>query len=260
MAQIFKVGGCVRDKLLGLENEANAVGQSYDKQLSLVNEKEALLLQQAGLTEAQKTAIMQQASQERIGIMLAEKQARADIQNAELDLVAGFGNFLKEIAGKNKKLAIAGVIAEQAAAIGKIVVNTGIANAKAVAASPLTFGQPWVTINTISGALGVATAVASGVKAIQQINSADSGAPASGTAPTAGGAGNAAAAPSLPTLQKTEAPQIQGTTGGNNPTSQIAQTLAQTTGKPIKAYVVSGDVTSQQALDRRTTRAATFSG
>mgnify|MGYP000160836143 CR=1 FL=1 len=28
----------------------------------------------------------------------------------------------------------------------------------------------------------------------------------------------------------------------------------------VKAYVVSGDVTSQQALDRRTNRAATFSG
>ena len=249
----------LNDKLLGLENEANQVGQSYDKQLSLVNEKEALLLQQAGLTENQKTTIMQQASQERINIMLAEKQARADIQNAELDLVAGFGSFLKEIAGKNKKLAIAGVIAEQAAAIGKIVVNTGIANAKAVAASPLTFGQPWVTINTISGALGIATAVASGVKAINQINSSDSGAPASGgQLPSAGG--SASAAPTAPSLAKSAIPQIEGTTGGANPTAQIAQTLSAASGKPIKAYVVSGDVTSQQALDRRTTRAATFSG
>ncbi len=42
--------------------------------------------------------------------------------------------------------------------------------------------------------------------------------------------------------------------------SQIAQTLSGITGQPIRAYVVSGDVTSQQALDRRTTRAATFSG
>ena len=250
----------LNDKLLANETELNQIGQTYDRQLQLVNEREAMLLQQAGLTEAQKTAIQQQASQERINIMLSEKQARADIQNAELDLVAGFGNFLKEIAGKNKRLAIAGVIAEQAAAIGKIVVNTGIANAKAVAASPLTFGQPWVTINSISGALGIATAVASGIKAVQQINSSDSGNASSGgtTLPSAGGAG--AAAPTAPSLAKTAIPQIEGTQGGANPSSQIAQTIGAASGKPIKAYVVSGDVTSQQALDRRTTRAATFSG
>lgn len=253
----------LNDKLLGTETELNQIGLDYDKRLQLTNEKEALLLQQAGLTENQKTAIMQQASQERVNIMLAEKQARADIQNAELDLVSGFGSFLKEIAGKNKKLAIAGVVVEQAAAIGKILVNTGIANAKAVAASPLTFGAPWVAINSISAGLSIASSVAAGAKAIQQINSADSGAPASGGgAVPRGASGGSASAPEpkLPTLEKTVAPQITGTTGGNNPTSQIAQTLAGATGKPIKAYVVSGDVTSQQALDRRTTRAATFSG
>lgn len=250
----------LNEKLLANENELNQIGQSFDKQQQLVNEREALALQQAGLTEAQKTAIMQQAANDRINIMLSEKQARADIQNAELDLVAGFGNFLKEIAGKNKKLAIAGVIAEQAAAIGKIVVNTGIANAKAVAASPLTLGQPWVTINTISAALGIATSVAAGAKAIQQINSSDSGAPASSSNLPSSSGGSGAAAPTTPTLEKISAPQIQGTTGGTNPTSQIAQTLAKASDKPIKAYVVSGDVTSQQALDRKTSRAATFNG
>lgn len=252
------------DKLLGKETELNEIGLDYDKRLELTNEKEALLLQQAGLTENQKTAIMQQASQERINIMLAEKQARADIQNAELDLVGQFGSLLKELGGKNKKIAIAGVVVEQAAAIGKILVNTGIANAKSVAASPLTFGQPWVAINTISAGLSIASSIAAGAKAIQQINSADSGTPATGSAPKGGAGGGAGGGsvpePKLPTLEKAKVPEIQGLTGGNNPTSQIAQTLAKATDKPIKAYVVSGDVTSQQALDRRTTRAATFSG
>jgi hypothetical protein len=44
-----------------------------------------------------------------------------------------------------------------------------------------------------------------------------------------------------------------------NASSQIAQTLGAQK-DVVKAYVVSGDVTSQQALDRRTNRAATFSG
>jgi hypothetical protein len=48
-------------------------------------------------------------------------------------------------------------------------------------------------------------------------------------------------------------------TGGQNPNTQLAETLGNAQ-KPIRAFVVSGEVTSQQALDRRTSRAATFVG
>ena len=251
------------DELLGIENELALLSTTFDRRRELIAQKEAELLTQEGLTENQRTQIKQQSADERMAIDMAELDARAEMQNAYLDLAGQFGSFLKEIAGKNKKLAIAGVIVEQAAAIGKIVVNTGIANAKAVAVSPLTGGLPWVAINTISAALSIASSVAAGVKAIQQINSADSGtAPsAGGSLPrSAGGAGGASAAPIPPTLERAAIPQITGTQGQATPGQQIAQTIAARTDKPLKAYVVSGDVTSQQALDRRTTRAATFSG
>jgi hypothetical protein len=151
------------------------------------------------------------------------------------------------------------VIVEQAAAIGKIVVNTAVANAKAVAALPLTGGLPFTAINTISAGLGIASSIAAGAKAIQQINSSSSGGAASGGGglPTTGGGASAVSAPSV---QSVSAPAITGVDGGTNPTQQIAQTLSQRDDRPIKAYVVSGDVTSQQALDRRTNRAATFGG
>jgi hypothetical protein len=253
----------IDDEVLGIENELALLTTSFDRRKELIAQKEAELLQQEGLTENQRTQIKQQAADERAAIDMAELEARADMQNAYLDLAGQFGSFLKDIAGKNKKLAIAGVIVEQAAAIGKIVVNTGIANAKALAASPLTFGQPWIAINTISAALSIASSVAAGIKAIQQINSADSGtAPTSGGSlpRSAGGAGGASTAPVPPTVERATLPQITGTQGQATPGQQIAQTLAARTEKPLKAYVVSGDVTSQQALDRRTTRAATFSG
>lgn len=51
-------------------------------------------------------------------------------------------------------------------------------------------------------------------------------------------------------------PQIQ-TGGGMNPTQQIGETLTQSQ-RPIRAYVISQDISSQQALDRRTNVAATF--
>ncbi len=243
------------DQLLSLETEFNNVSTSFDRKRQLINEKEALLLQDTTLTEAQRTAIQQQASDERVNIALAEKEAKAAIQTAELDLVQQGAGLLKEIAGKNKKLQIAAVVVEQAAAIGKIAVNTGIANAKAIAASPLTFGQPWVTINTISGVLAAASAVAAGVKAIQQINSADSGTPASagGTISQRGSTASVA----TPRVEAATAPQIQ-TGGGQNPTAQIAQTIGEASRKPIKTYVVASDMSSQQAFDRRTNNAASF--
>ena len=73
-----------------------------------------------------------------------------------------------------------------------------------------------------------------------------------------GGGGSVGSMPTMPRIPTMNAPQIS-TTGGANPTSQLADTLAASSGKPIKAYVVSGDVSSAQALDRRTSRAATFS-
>jgi len=250
----------IDDEILGIDNELALLSTTFDRRKELIGQKEAELLTQEGLTENQRTAIKQGAADERMAIDMAEMQARADMQTAYLDLAGQFGSFLKEIAGKNKKIAIAGVIVEQAAAIGKIVVNTGIANAKALAASPLTFGQPFIAINTISAALSIASSVAAGIKAIQQINSADSGtAPSGGSLPRTAG-GSSASAPVPPTLERAAVPQITGTQGQASPGQQIAQTLAARTDKPIKAYVVSGDVTSQQALDRRTTRAATFSG
>jgi hypothetical protein len=244
----------VNDALLTLDTEYNSIGLSFDRKRQLINEKESLLLQDVTLTEAQRTAIQQQAATERQNIGMAELEAKAALQTAELDLLQQGAGFLKEIAGKNKKLQIAAIIVEQAAAIGKIVVNTGIANAKALAASPLTFGQPWVTINTISGVLSAATAVAAGVKAIQQINSADSGTAASAPSINAPRGGQSI---STPTVAGAVAPQIN-TGGGQNPTQQIADTIGAASGKPIKTYVLAQDVSSKQAFDRRTNNAASF--
>jgi len=113
--------------------------------------------------------------------------------------------------------------------------------------------MPFVAINTISAGLSIASTIAAAAKSVQQINS-QPGAPAS----NAGSAGSGGAQISAPRVAGAAAPQIQ-TTGGMNPTQQIGETLGASQ-KPVRAYVVSGDVSSQQALDRRTSRAATFTG
>jgi hypothetical protein len=119
----------------------------------------------------------------------------------------------------------------------------------------LTFGMPWVAINTASAALSIASTIAAAVKSIREIN-AQPGAAAS----TAGTGGTMSSPPPTYTggAGAMAAPQITAT-GGQNPTAQIAQTIGANQNRPIQAYVVSGQVSSQQALDRRTSVAATFS-
>lgn len=233
------------------------------QQKQLLAEQEAIDLQNEDLTEFQRTEIRKKYSDQRKSIaeqeIATEKAAmiaKHEINLQYLGLFQQFGNLLQQVAGKNKGLAIAGVVISQAAAIGQIISQTAIANAKAIAATPLTAGMPFVAINIASAAISIASTIASAVKSIQQINQAASQAGVQG----GGGATAPTTAPNIPAPRATgaAAPTIN-TTGGMNPTTAIGQTIA-TAQAPIRAYVVSGEVSSQQALDRRTSRAATFTG
>jgi len=236
--------------------------QRLSEQRQILAEQEATELQNTDLTEFQKTEIRKKYADARKDIVNQEVEtekaaaaAKQEINMAYLQLAEQFGNTLSQLAGKNKALAIAGIVVSQAASIGQIIAQTSIANAKAVAANPLGFGQPWVTINTISAGLSIASTIASAAKSIQQINSQPGA--SSGASATTGGGASAASIP-RPQIAGAVAPTMN-VTGGQNPNTQLAETLGNAQ-KPIRAYVVSGEVTSQQALDRRTSRAATFVG
>jgi hypothetical protein len=246
-----------------IDGDFQADLQRLAAQRDILAQQEATELQNMELNEFQKTEIRKKYADARIAItnqeIATEKaaaQAKHEINMAYLGLFEQFGNVLGQVAGKNKALAIAGIVISQAAAIGQIIASTGIANAKAIAVSPLTFGMPWVAINTISAGLSIASVIAGAVKSIQQVNQA-----ASQAGVTGGGGGGSVggAAPNLPRVGGMASPQVQ-TQGGNNPSSQIAQTIAMAQQKPTRAYVVGQDISSQQALDRRTNVAATFSG
>jgi len=172
---------------------------------------------------------------------IAEAQAEADaklaIQNAQIGIAeAGIG-LIKELAGENKKILAAALIAENAAGVAKIIINTVAANAKAVVASPLTAGQPWVSINSIGAGIGIASSVAATAKGLSALGGG--GSPDSGSVPSGGAA--SAAAPQF---------NVVGDSGIN----QIAQLQQQ----PVQAFVVSGEVTTSQALDRNRVQNATL--
>jgi hypothetical protein len=128
------------------------------------------------------------------------------------------------------------------AAAGKAAVAGGIA------------GKATLKVNTGLQVAAVGVSSAAQIAAILSAGKSKSGAGASGGSAQSASGG---AIPNAPTIAATAAPTIQ-TTGGMNPTQQIGETISAAQ-RPIKAYVVSGDITSQQALDRRTSRAATFS-
>jgi hypothetical protein len=250
----------MNDDLLLLQAQQKVLtegSQAYlDNSIAIENEAYQIKLTNAKKNATQIKAIELEHAQNLKDIHLKAFIAEKEIQLGRLAVAASIGNSLSQLAGKNKALAIAGLVIAKAAAIGEIWVNNSIANAKAIAVSPLTFGQPWVTINTISAIVGTAAAIASGVQAINEINSVNTGGSSGGAVASSGG--SSGAVPSLPTAQSVEAPQIQ-TTGGQDATSKIGETIGGVQ-KPIQAYVVSQEVSSMQALDRRTNRAATLSG
>ena len=135
--------------------------------------------------------------------------------------------------------------AGKALAVAQAVMDTYAGANKALAAYPPPFG-----------AIAAGTVIVAGLLNVKKILSTQL--PKMPGAKSTPSMNASIATPSVPTISSFQAPQVT-TTGGQNPTTQLAQTLSNSQSL-IKAYVVSTDITTNQALDRRTNRAATLSG
>jgi len=168
-------------------------------------------------------------------LLLAKKEYRKKIQMQEADIAMQFGSILQQIAGKNKELAIAGVVIEQAGAIAKIIMATQTANAEALATpqSVATYGAaaaPFILLNNISAGLSIASAIAAGAQAISSISSADSG----------GSASTGASLPSSGGGSAPIAPRPQAATQLDEKSLNAINNVA------ARAYVVESDITGSQ--------------
>ena len=172
---------------------------------------------------------------------LKEEQYRTNLDNLQTILSAGG----KKLAGVSKALAIADIIRSSYKSISATISSTGEANAKAVAASPLTGGQPFVGINTIQAALSIGANVASAARSIKAITSDSSSAPSGGQSTGGGGGGSAPAPPQFNIV-------------GQSSTNQLSQTIAGQQNRPIQTYVVGNQVSTQQSLDRNAVATSTF--
>ena len=226
---------------LALKSEEELL--SFDEQRQLITDRENLLKEDKTISDEDKLVLEESFADAKIKIAEKEADAKAEVQNAVLDTVASGINVLKGLAGENKKVQAALLVAEGAASVAKIAVNTGVANAKAVAAFPLTVGQPWVTINTINAGLGIAAAVSATSKGISALG--ESGSVSAPTLPTPAAGAPSAAPPAF---------NIVGSSG----TNQLADAIGGQSQQPVQAFVVASEVTNAQALERNTIEGATI--
>ena len=187
-------------------------------------------------------------SEESIKNAQAEADAKRAIQLATLDTASNGVALLGKLFENNKGVQKAALLAESAIGIAKIIINTQAANAGAIAKYSLIPGglalaAKEITLNKINAGIGIAANVLATAKGLKGLG----GGSASGSSvggPSGGGSeAPIAAAPSF---------NVVGTSGQN----QIAQSLGNQA--PVKAYVVSNDVTTAQSLDRNIVKTATL--
>jgi len=209
--------------LASIENEKERALEALDIQY----EKELAELMQYENFKELKMQLDIKYSREEIKIDQITADSKKKIRDANISNIdAGIG-LMKQLAGDNKAVMAGAIIAENASAVAKILINTATANAKAVAASPMTTGQPWVGINTISAILGVASAAAATAQGLSALGEGG------------GGGGSPADLPSA--SSESPAPEMMSgsfeLTGGQEV-------------EPMQAYVVSDEITdSQNALE-----------
>lgn len=250
--------------------------------------KNAKLLEGQKAFDAETLEMAKKTAEEEAKIEFEKVQAKAAAVDASLNIVAGAGAFLSQIAGENKKLAIAGVIVEQGAAIGKVITSTQIANAGALAtpqaiATSGAAAVPVITKNNIMAGISIAQIIAGAAKSISEINKASTEAgkaesPDSkpkGTTYAQGGllvgkrhgAGGIATpmgeleggeyvvnrkstASFLPLLDSINRMGAGGVLGAGNISSGIENAGLSAEPPIIKTYVVASDVTSQQEANK----------
>ena len=181
------------------------------------------------------------AADKKIEIEKTLAEAKLAIQNQQLDNITNGIGVLKGVFEKNKAIQKGLLIAENAAGIAKIIINTMAGNAKAVAASPLTAGMPFVALNTIGAGIGIAGSIAATAKGLSALGGGSAG---SAGSVSSGGM----AAPAAPNFNVV----------GASSTNQLAQTIGSKEQQPIQAYVVASNVTTAQSLNRNIIQSASI--
>lgn len=172
---------------------------------------------------------------------ISDKKLKEDVarekllKEQKLALVGDTFGQIANILGKNSAVG-------RASALAQATINTyqGVTQ---VWKSESVLPEPFATINKV---VSTATVLASGLKAVKQIKST----PKPPGLPGGGGGGGA------PSGGGTPAPSFNVV--GASGTDQLADVISEQTNKPQRAYVVSGDVSTAQSMDRNIVEGASI--
>ena len=217
---------------------------NQESQLKTVSSRNAI----QGLVDISKTRleIEKTTSEKSIEISKEEKEKKAEILQQQLTLVKdsfqAFADVSTLFAGKNKKAQKIAFNIQKGANIAQTTIDTYTA---AMSAYKSALAVPVIGVGLAP--IAAAGAVAAGLMNIKKIAASKF---EGGETPSASGGGGGGGA-TVPTMS---APQfnVVGQSGVNQ--------LASLNQQPVQAYVVSGQVTSQQALDRNRLANATLGG
>jgi hypothetical protein len=167
----------------------------------------------------------------KIEIAKKEKEGRIQAADAAANTLSG----LSDLLGKE-------TAAGKAAAVASATINTFSSAQKAYDS---TVGIP--IVGPILAPINAGIAIAAGIKNVKSILAVKTPGGVGGSAPSisAGGGASAPAAPAFNVV-------------GASATNQLAQTIGNKEAQPIKAYVVSNDVTTAQSLDRNIIQSASI--
>lgn len=172
------------------------------------------------------------AAEKEIAIAKAVAEAKIKARDANLDNAQAGIKLISSLAGENKAVQAASIIAENAVGVAKTIIATQTANAGALATPQaiLTSGVsavPVIAANNIAAGISIAASVAATAKGLSALGSGGGGGGGGGGNLPSGGGASA----------QTPAPQMmQGAFelgGGEAP-------------EPARAYVVSDDITNNQ--------------
>ena len=244
-----------RRKQTAQQNEIDDLNEKYFKLLNdtRLGEEEKLRLQEYFREQEQaindkydKIAEDSQKKKDAVELQNDKKLRDAKIQSQQ-DLVAATSSAL----GSLVTLAGEGTKVGKAAALAQILIDTasGISSAIAgatAAAAATGPAAPVVTPLLIAQLVGqVLAGVASAKAILSKVEGPTPNIPTNVSTGGGGGTGIGSQAPAF---------NVVGQSGFN----QVAQALGQQNSTPIKAFVVSGDVTSAQALENNIIDTATF--
>jgi hypothetical protein len=194
-------------------------------------------------TRTTELEIEKNTADQKIAIEKALQEHKAELRQKDFDLALQGIGVIKSIFERSKGVQKAAVIAESAIGIAKIITSTQAANAAAIAKYSLipggqAFSSAEIARNRIGAGIGIAANLTATAKALQALGG---GSAPSGGGDLGGSGGGGVISPNL---------NVVGNTGIN----QLA-TLQQ---QPVKAYVVSNDITSAQQFDLKVQQTASL--